>query len=111
MNEEKYQQIIKGINNENKYEIQEGMLYRIKGERKLRVIRKHEFEGIMFMNHDHPIAGHFGIKVTHERIKERYYWKGMEKDIKIYVKSCNKCQRKGKPQGKNELHSIRVREL
>ena len=61
MNEERYQQIIKGIDKEDKYEIQEGMVYRIKGERKLRVIRKHEFEGIMFLNYDHPTAGHFGV--------------------------------------------------
>ena len=76
------------------------MLYRIKGDKKLRVIRKHEFEGIMFINHDHSTAGHFRIKATFERIKERYYWKGMGKDIEVYVKSCNKCQRRGRPQGK-----------
>ena len=86
------------------------MLYRIKGDRKLRVIRKHEFEGIILMNHDHPIAEHFGIKATCKRVKEKYYWKGMGKDIKIYIKLCNKCQRRGKLQGKNELHSIRVKE-
>src|SRR4051794_28018012 len=110
MNEEKYQQIIKEIDKENKYEVREGMLYRIKGNRKLRAIRRHEFEGIMFMNHDHPTAGHFGIKAIFERIKEKYYWKGIGKDIEVYVKSCNKCQKRSRPQGKNELHLIRVKE-
>jgi hypothetical protein len=32
------------------------------------------------------------------------------KDIEIYVKSCDNCQRRGKPVEKNELHPIKVRE-
>lgn len=31
-------------------------------------------------------------------------------DVETYVKSCDQCQRRGKPQGKNELHPIKVRE-
>src|SRR4051794_32955962 len=110
MNEEEYQKIVRNIEKEDKYELEKGTLYRIKDERRLRVVRKYEFEGIMVMNHDHESAGHFGIKATTERVKERYYWKGMGKDIEVYVKSCDRCQRRGKPQGKNELHSIRVKE-
>ncbi len=34
----------------------------------------------------------------------------MLKDIETYVKSCDQCQRRGKPQGKNELHPIQVKE-
>ena len=34
----------------------------------------------------------------------------MKEDIEQYIKSCDQCQRRGKPQGKNKLHSIKVKE-
>ena len=71
MDEEKYQRIYKEIKNVGKmgdgkeYSIKEGMLYKKKNDGKMiRIVRKHEWGGIMYMMHDHPTAGHFGIKVT-----------------------------------------------
>ena len=34
----------------------------------------------------------------------------MLKDITTYIKSCDQCQRRGKPQGKHELYPIKVKE-
>src|SRR5277367_980035 len=34
----------------------------------------------------------------------------MRNDVEIYVKTCDQCQRRGKPQGENELHSIKIKE-
>src|SRR5215469_16969020 len=34
----------------------------------------------------------------------------MKRDIEEYVKSCDSCQRRNKPQGKHELHSIKIKE-
>ena len=110
MNEDEYSNIWKNIEKEKNYEIIEGILYRKRNNDKLRVIRDYEFEGIMYMIHDHETSGHFGKDATYNRIKDRYYWKGMIKDVEKYVKSCDKCQRRGKPQGKHRLHSIRVDE-
>ncbi len=118
MDEELYREIygkIKDIENEQldsklkKYEIQEGILYRKdqkNDEKLLKVIRRHELEVVMFIMHDHPISAHFATKATFDKMRERYYWPRMYKDIKEYVESCNQCQRRGKPQKKNELHSI-----
>ncbi|GES79036.1 putative integrase core domain protein [Rhizophagus clarus] len=108
MDENEYNRIIKEINKEKKYIIKEGILFRIEDNEELRVIRKYEFEGLMYIAHDYEQAGHFGIKATYNRIKENYYWKGMLKDIEIYVKSCDSCQRRGKPIGKHELNIIKV---
>ena len=108
MDENEYKRIIKEIDKEKKYIIKEGILFRIENDKELRVIRKYEFEGLMYIAHDHEQAGHFGIKATYSRIKENYYWKGMFKDIEIYVKSCDSCQRRGKPIGKHELNVIKV---
>src|SRR3954471_8164707 len=109
MNEKEYNKIIENIR-ENNYEVNEEILYRRKNDQKLRVIRNYKFEGIMYMMHDNELSAHFGIEATYERIDERYWWKNMRKDIEEYVKSCYRCQMRGKPVGKNELHSIRVNE-
>lgn len=110
MEENEYNRIIENIDKEKLYEKREGLLYRIKGEKGLRVVRKYEFEGLMYMMHDNELSGHFGIEATIERIKEKYYWKNMRKDIEQYVKSCWECQMRGKPQGENRLQPIRVGE-
>ncbi|GBC54380.2 uncharacterized protein LOC115178352 [Rhizophagus irregularis DAOM 181602=DAOM 197198] len=81
-----------------------------KGERKLRVIRKYEFEGLMYMMHDNELSGHFGMNATYEKMRERYYWKNMRKDIEEYIRTCWNCQVRGKPSGKSELHPIKIGE-
>jgi hypothetical protein len=60
------------------------------------------------MNHDDELAGHFGIDTTYEEIKENYWWKNMRKDIEDYVKSCWKCQMRGRPDNENELNTIEI---
>ena len=110
MNKEEYNELCKNIEKEKDYQIIDGILYKIKDNNKVRIIRDYEFEGLMYIMHDHEIAGHFGKDATYERIKEKFYWKGMLKDIEEYVKSCDRCQRRGKTKGKHELHSIKVEE-
>jgi hypothetical protein len=97
MNDEDYNKIVKNIEKETKYKLIKGILYYIKNDKEFRVIRRYELNALMYMMHDNPLSGHFGVKATYDRIKERYYWKGMLKGVEIYVKSCNNCQRCGKP--------------
>ena len=58
--------------------------------------------------HDSPLAGHFGMDKTLELIQRRWHWKGIQKDVREYVRSCVICQRAksstSKPAG--ELHPI-----
>src|SRR5687767_6266226 len=89
-----------------KYCIKNGQLFR-KGKR---VIPRYELEAVMYLVHDNPLSGHLGIEKCYEKIKERFYWKGMMEDVKRYIRICDQCQRRGKPKGRNELHSIRVKE-
>lgn len=42
--------------------------------------------------HDNPSAGHMGIRKTITRATARYYWPGMFRDIKRYVRQCTTCQ-------------------
>ena len=110
MDESEYRNICKNFNKYPNFKEENGILYRLEGERKLQVIRDYEFEGLMYMVHDHELSGHFGVKATQNRVKENYWWKGMMKDIEGYVKSCEKCQKRGKPQGKHELHNVEIDE-
>jgi hypothetical protein len=43
-------------------------------------------------NHDDPTAGHFGNDKTIERLMRMYWWPGMWKDTRQYIRECE-CQR------------------
>jgi len=45
----------------------------------------------LYIFHDSPEAGHLGVKKTKEKIKQRLFWNGMNKDIHSYVKTCHVC--------------------
>lgn len=53
--------------------------------------------------HNDPLAGHFGARKTIEKLKRRYAWKGMYKDVQEYCSDCLWCRRsaaaKHKPYG------------
>lgn len=42
--------------------------------------------------HDSPTSGHLGINKTWYKIRDRYYWPGMYKQIKQHILSCHKCK-------------------
>lgn len=46
---------------------------------------------IMKEMHDQPSGGHFGAKKTLSRLKQRYYWIGMRKDVTEWCKACHVC--------------------
>lgn len=47
---------------------------------------------ILLKCHDSPTSSHGGINKTVTKIKNRYYWPGMTKQIKEYIKKCEVCQ-------------------
>ncbi len=46
---------------------------------------------ILPRNHDDPKAGHFAAKRTLDLVARKYYWPGMEKDVKQYADTCAIC--------------------
>lgn len=42
--------------------------------------------------HDSPIGGHQGFYKMYNRIKTKYKWENMSKQIRSYIKNCIKCQ-------------------
>ena len=49
---------------------------------------------IIIENHVSAIGGHKGITKTYYRIKQRYYWPQMKREIENFVNNCRDCQLK-----------------
>ena len=62
-------------------------------ERQLIAPDPREFTEIITRHHDHITAGHPGRAKTLEKIKEKYVWEGMRKDVDRYMDNCETCQR------------------
>ncbi|OXA48778.1 Transposon Tf2-9 polyprotein [Folsomia candida] len=50
--------------------------------------------------HDSPFSGHMGFTKTYDRIKQRYWFPGMRRQIMRYVATCSKCQFRKSPRSK-----------
>ena len=48
---------------------------------------------VMSLVYDSPLGGHSGYLKTFHRAKRDWFWKGMKKDLKEYIKGCEMCQR------------------
>jgi hypothetical protein len=77
-------------------------------DKPLRVIKWTEVDPVLYMMHSHPTAGHLGIDAMYYKIVERYYWDGMYRDIREYVRTCEVCQKRGKSRRKEPLHPIKI---
>lgn len=110
MNNDEYERIVENIEGEKDYIVKGKVLYRVDNNKELRVIKSYEYEGLMYAMHDNELSAHFGIEATMKRIKDKYYWPNMRKMIEEYVRSCYRCQMRGKANWENELHPIKVEE-
>lgn len=41
--------------------------------------------------HDNPSSGHMGVKKTINRVRQKYFWPSLIKDVKDYVRKCETC--------------------
>ena len=58
------------------------------------------------LSHDTPSAGHQGVAKIKARMKEKFYWHGMGKDIANYVTTCEFCNRNKKRDRYWKSHKI-----
>lgn len=77
--------------------IDSGVLYKKNftpdGRTKLLVVPDKLKHDVLLCCHDDPMTGaHLGIAKTYGKIRNRYYWDNMFKEIEAYVKSCTHCQ-------------------
>lgn len=56
-------------------------------------VKESERKGILSKYHNDPLyGGHIGIKRMLSKVKSKYLWKNMTKDITNYIKNFKKCQ-------------------
>ncbi|KAG9291131.1 hypothetical protein G9A89_013003 [Geosiphon pyriformis] len=58
--------------------------------------------------HTDSLAGHFRKTKTIQKTLACYYWSTLGKNIAEYIKTCDICQKKSKPNHKEDIHPISV---
>ena len=54
-------------------------------------------ETVMELCHELPSAGHQGTERTLSKVKDRYHWYNMSRDIRTFVLTCEICSKHKKP--------------
>ena len=103
LNDRRAQRIL--LTSETFYIGQDGLLYHLDQNRKrnshdafsqLVIPQSLKFE-VLSNIHDHVSGAHFGIHKTFQKVKQRYWWKGMFKDVEHWCKSCQDCSMRKSP--------------
>ncbi|CAF1076963.1 unnamed protein product [Didymodactylos carnosus] len=90
--DEQVQKILSNTHQNGKYIVKNELLMRRKRPPVPFVPKGESRSSILKIYHDTPANGaHFGRDKTIYKIKQRYYWPSMIKDIKNYVQSCITC--------------------
>ena len=48
---------------------------------------------ILSLSHDTPLYAHGGRNKTYFMVSQSFFWPGMSRDVKLFCKSCDTCQR------------------
>ena len=59
---------------------------------------------IMHAYHDHALSGgHFAFRATYDKIRHKYWWPSMNRDIRNWCQDCQACQRRKTPHRRPKL--------
>ena len=47
--------------------------------------------------HDVKTAGHLGIKKTISKVRQKFYWPGLQSDVRSYIAGCETCSKRKEP--------------
>ncbi|KAK3751268.1 hypothetical protein QZH41_002432 [Actinostola sp. cb2023] len=93
------------LHNDAFYLSDEGLLFhlsianprRTKGTHSQLVVPRALHHEVLVQAHDNVLAGHLGVHKTYEKLRDRYYWRGMYKDAEHWCKSCVDCAMRKTP--------------
>jgi hypothetical protein len=68
------------------------------------VAREEEQRKLLAAFHDSPLAGHRGTWATFEKLKEKYWWPGLYKDVHRFVTTSESCRMHSMVRHRDELH-------
>ena len=85
-----------------RFTITNGLLVKIDSEergrregRKLKVVVPESLKAfVLGQHHNLPLHGHQGRRRTETMISSRYYWPGMSKDIRKWLRACSGCSKR-----------------
>jgi len=97
-------------NKSHDYTVHRDKLYFIHDNEFRLVVREDELMNVLHDGHSGTYGGHFSTADTYSKLKRDFYWPRMYSRVDQYVKTCEACQRRGKPQRNEQLHSISVKE-
>ena len=52
---------------------------------------------ILNYSHDAKVSGHLGVSKTISKIRQSYYWPGLQGDVRSYIAGCDICARRKSP--------------
>lgn len=47
--------------------------------------------------HDNRTSGHLGVRKTLSKIRQSYYWPGLQRDTRLYIAGCEQCSKRKDP--------------
>ncbi|XDV26292.1 hypothetical protein PO909_030044 [Leuciscus waleckii] len=106
--------VLRFLRNWNKLSVRTGLLYRVSKDV---VTRKKTFQFIVpaalrdvVLKGVHDEAGHQGQHRTLYLTRCRFYWQGLEKDVKEYVRCCKRCvvSKSPEPEARAPLESVKT---
>ena len=89
--------------NKNLFFLEDNVLWKknLENEDRVLVVPKPLQTEIIRLEHDLPSSGHQGVERTKERIRYKYFWYGLGRDVRKFVISCSVCNQSKKPTRKN----------
>ena len=85
-----------------RFHLKEGLLMKDNQQ----VVSADQFYPLMYLFHNDPTGGHLSADKILRKLRSRYYWPEMTKDVKAYIQSCHQCQIKQPSVKINQLHPI-----
>ena len=52
---------------------------------------------VLNYSHDHKTAGHLGVTKTLSKIRQAFYWPGLQRDVRQYIAGCEVCMKSKSP--------------
>ncbi|CAG2228441.1 unnamed protein product [Mytilus edulis] len=88
----------------NNLELRDGLIYRRFEDPATKIVKMQaiiplsERKKVLQFSHDDKCSAHLGIHKTLAKIRQSYYWPGLQNDVRTYINGCDKCAKRKSPQ-------------